>query len=78
MQKIENSRDFPREQIHHVTPSAFQQIVPDVLHMKYNLTEADRELDLLLSLLAPFISPKMLKSPVIVTCHYGEVVVLLV
>ena len=26
-EQIENSRDFPREQIHHATPKAFQQIV---------------------------------------------------
>ena len=26
---IENSRDLPREQIHHTTPSSFQQIVPN-------------------------------------------------
>ena len=28
-EQIENSRDFPREQIHHTTPEAFQQIVPE-------------------------------------------------
>ena len=27
-EQIEDSRDFPREQIHHTTPSSFQQIVP--------------------------------------------------
>ena len=27
-EQIENSRDFPREQIHHTTPSSFQQIIP--------------------------------------------------
>ena len=27
-EQIENSQDFPREQIDHATPSAFQQIVP--------------------------------------------------
>ena len=28
-EQIENSRDFPREQIHHTTPSSFQQILPN-------------------------------------------------
>ena len=27
--QIENSLYFPREQIHHTTPKAFQQIIPD-------------------------------------------------
>ena len=36
-EQIENSRDFPREQIHHTTPSSFQQIVP---YLREALAEA--------------------------------------
>ena len=43
-EQIETPRDFPREQIHHATPSAFQQIVPDtdlgIIYSKTGLDDA--------------------------------------